>query len=400
MSKNKLITSYEHISYTIIVKEEVKQKNFINAWIKDGNIKQFSDVGIFPNNKLCPSSIFNLWKEFDMKKVKKHEHKDEELNLILEHIRILCNHQDDVFQYFLKFLGQMLKHPEIKPGVAITFISNEGTGKGLLLQILSKIMGKNKVYETTKPSHHVWGAFNSAMASSYLVNLNEMSRKEAFEAEGQIKGLITDSALTINEKNVTTFEVESFHRFIIFSNNDDPINSKKDDRRNLIIRSSDEKIGNKNYFTKLFDILDNQDAIKTFYDYLINLSDLENFRKIKKPSTDYQEEIQENSVCVIERFIIDIIYENRKLSELKISNKTLFENFLSFIADKKIKYEINKFQFDLRLSRLCKKANIVSKKTSLDTIKIFDIIHLLEHYKIETNLNDIKETKSIIEYNC
>ena len=77
-------------------------------------------------------------------------------------------------------------------------------------------MGKNKVYETTKPSHHVWGAFNSAMASSYLVNLNEMSRKEAFEAEGQIKGLITDSALTINEKNVTTFEVESFHRFIIF----------------------------------------------------------------------------------------------------------------------------------------------------------------------------------------
>ena len=261
-------------------------------------------------------------------------------------------------------------------------------------------MGKNKVYETTKPSHHVWGAFNSAMASSYLVNLNEMSRKEAFEAEGQIKGLITDSALTINEKNVTTFEVESFHRFIIFSNNDDPINSKKDDRRNLIIRSSDEKIGNKNYFTKLFDILDNQDAIKTFYDYLINLSDLENFRKIKKPSTDYQEEIQENSVCVIERFIIDIIYENRKLSELKISNRTLFENFLSFIADKKIKYEINKFQFDLKLSRLCKKSNIVSKKTSLDTIKIFDIIHLLEHYQIQTNLVDIAETKSIIEYNC
>ena len=73
---------------------------------------------------------------------------------------------------------------------------------------------------------------------------------------------------------------------------------------------------------------------------------------------------------------------------------------MSFIADKKIKYEINKFQFDLRLSRLCKKSNIVSKKMSNDTIKIFDIIHLLEYYNIETNLNDIKETKSIIEYNC
>ena len=253
----------------------------------------------------------------------------------------------------------MLTHPEIKPGVAITIISQEGSGKGLLLQILSKIMGKTKVYEMTKPSQHVWGNFNSTMANSFLVNLNEMSKRESTDAEGQIKGLITDSALTINNKNVDSFQIESFHRFIIFSNNDDPINSKKDDRRNLIIRSSDEMIGNKLYFTKLFDILDDKNAIKSFYEYLINLPDLENFRKIKKPSTDYQQEIQENSICVIEKFIIDIIYENRKLSEVKISNKTLFENFLAFIADKKIKYEINKYQFDLKLSRICKKCDII-----------------------------------------
>ena len=311
MSKNKLITSYEHMSYTLIVKDEVKQKSFINTWIKDSNIKQFADVGIYPNDKLCPVSEYNLWQNFEITKVKKYEYKEKELNLILDHIKILCNHQQEVYEYFLKFLGQMLKHPEIKPGVAITFISNEGTGKGLLLQILSKIMGQSKIYETTKPSQHVWGPFNSSMANSFLVNLNEMSKKESTDAEGQIKGLITDSALTINNKNVDSFQIESFHRFIIFSNNDDPINSKRDDRRNLIIRSSDEMIGNKIYFTKLFDILDDKNAMKTFYEYLIKLPDLENFRKIKKPSTDYQQEIQQNSMCVIEKFIIDIVYQNK-----------------------------------------------------------------------------------------
>ena len=400
LSKNKLITSYEHLSYTINVKDEVKQKNFINTWIKDSNIKQFADVGIFPNSKLCPASIFNLWQDFEMKKVKKFEYKKEELNLILNHIKILCNHQDDVFQYFLKFLGQMLKHPHVKPGVCVTFISQEGSGKGLLLQILRKVMGQSKIYETTKPSQFVFGNFNGSMANSFLVNLNEMSKRESVDAEGQIKGLITDSALTINNKNVDSYQIESFHRFIIFSNQDDPINSKKDDRRNIIIRSSDEKIGNKNYFTKLFEILEDKNALKTFYEYLINQSDLENFRKLKKPVTDYQQEIQENSNCVIEKFIIDTIYENRKLKELKITNKTLFENFLAFIADKKIKYEINKFQFDLKLSRLCKKSNIVSKKASNDTIKIFDIVHLLKYYQIQTDFIDIAETKSIIDYNC
>ena len=400
MSKTKLITAYEHKNYTVKVKDEEKQKCFIQKWIKYENIKTFDDIGIYPNPKLCPINHLNLWKKFEMSKIKDWQHKEEQLQKILNHIKILCNHQDNVYDYFLKFLGQMLAYPEIKPGVAIKFISDEGIGKGLIIQMLRKMMGRNKVYESTAPSRDCWGAYNAIMANSFLINLNEMSKKEALGADGQIKALITDSSLTINNKGVDAFEVESYHRFIIFSNKDDPINSKKDDRRNLIIRASDEKIGNTEYFDSLLGILDNTDALKTFYEYLIKLPDLENFRKIKKPMTDYQEEIQDNSIDVIEKFIIDLIEENKELDILKISNKSLFDNFLLFLSDKNIKYEINKFQFDLKISRISKKLEIESKRSSTGIIKIFDIKKLLTHYMIDICLPDIKETKNIIEYNC
>ncbi len=66
-------------------------------------------------------------------------------------------------------------------------------------------------------------------------------KKETVECEGKIKGLITDPKLTINNKGVNQYDIMSFHRFLITTNNSEPINTSHDDRRNLIIRSSDEK---------------------------------------------------------------------------------------------------------------------------------------------------------------
>ena len=70
------------------------------------------------------------------------------------------------------------------------------------------------------------------------------------------------------------------------------------------------------------------------------------------------------------------------------------------MSDKNIKYEINKFQFDLKISRISKKLDIDSKRSSTGIIKIFDIKKLLIHYMIDICLPNIKETKNIIEYNC
>jgi hypothetical protein len=54
--------------------------------------------------------------------------------------------------------------------------------------------------------------------------------------------------------NQTT--IKSYHRFIISTNKDDPIATSKDDRRNLIIRCSDELVNNKIYFDKLHHLLE------------------------------------------------------------------------------------------------------------------------------------------------
>ena len=63
----------------------------------------------------------------------------------------------------------------------------------------------------------------------------------------------------------------------------------------MIIRSSDELIGNKAYFDKLYAMIDDPNFIATYYNYLKNM-DISDFNIRSIPYTEYQQDLQESSV--------------------------------------------------------------------------------------------------------
>ena len=100
----------------------------------------------------------------------------------------------------------MIQFPEIKTIMPI-LISRQGSGKGTLLQLFYKMLGQNKVFETSDPSRDVWGNFNSKMKDCFLVNLDELSKKDLIDSIGKVKALVTNSAMTINEKGISPYGI-------------------------------------------------------------------------------------------------------------------------------------------------------------------------------------------------
>ena len=45
------------------------------------------------------------------------------------------------------------------------------------------MMGSEKVFETPQPSRDIWGDFNGRMANTFLINLNELSKKKGLKAK-------------------------------------------------------------------------------------------------------------------------------------------------------------------------------------------------------------------------
>jgi phage/plasmid-associated DNA primase len=321
-----------------------------------------------------------MWRPFAMESVTKYEERVVERDAILNHIKILCGNDDEVYSYLIKWIAQMIQFPAIKT-ICPVLISNEGAGKGTLLKLFAKMLGSSKVFETTTPSRDIWGDFNGRMANTFLINLNELSKKETIESEGRIKGLITDATLTINNKNANQYDIQSFHRFIITTNKEEPINTSKTDRRKLIIRSSDEKCGDKEYFKILHNYIEDMNVIKTMYEFFKNMNEVEHFMSIPIPETEYHEQLKELSANPIESWLLHFVTENQNLETVELTTSRAFELFNDWCLETGIKYDCSSLQFGVRLTRLNLKG-ISKKKTNSCNKTIFDITILKKHFEM------------------
>ena len=273
----------------------------------------------------------------------------------------------------------MVQYPAIKTKVP-TFISKEGVGKSWLIKLFRVMFGNELVLESSNPSRDVWGDFNGMMMNAFIVNLNEISKKDTLEAEGKLKSLITEPTIHINMKGKNQIEIQSYHRFINTTNSEEPINSKKDDRRNLIIRCSDEKKGDYTYFDELFKCLDDINIIKSFFEYLKTIEGMDKFNSIPVPITEYHSDLQQLSRTPIEMFIRNIVEEATE-DEPKYTSKELYDNFKSFISSNGMKYEINSLQFSVRLKREVPKG-IETKHTKKGNCQVFNIPLLKQEFQI------------------
>jgi hypothetical protein len=304
--------------------------------------------------------------------------------MVLNHIKILCNNEQVVADYFIKWIGQMIQYPAVKT-ICPTLISDEGAGKGTLNKLIQKMLGSKKCMESTNPSRDVWGQYNHCMTSSFFVTLNELSKKDTQDAEGKIKALITDGNLWVNPKGVNQFEINSHHRFFITTNKLEPISTSNGDRRNLIIRSSDELCAktkkNIEYFNKLRQYLDDDNVIATCYNYFKNIPNLDKFNEIPIPKTEYQENLKQLSLSPPEQFIRELVINETK-DIIEIKSKEIFTKFNSWCSDNNIDYDITPLKLSVRLSNLNIKG--VDKKHTRDgNSTILNVKKVKEHFKID-----------------
>ena len=331
-TEKSLRTAYNHECYTTTDENgKTKKIKMINKWLDDPTMACNCDFGNYPPPLVCPPNIFNLWIEFEWESMPfahmPYVSEDQmgadglpilvyppEFNLpavqaFLDHLKIMCNNEDIVTEYFTNWVAHSIQVPAEKPECMISMTSVQGTGKTILMDALAEIYGENKVLETSMPERDVWGSFNLEMAQAYFIILSEVDRRNCKGADGKIKALITDKRTKINGKGKDQFNVDTYYRMCVPTNSADPTKITEDDRRNLIIRCSDEKKKDYAYFTQLKALLAEPHAIRSIY-WLFKMRDISGWNKRDIPVTAYQEIILEGSKAPLEIFLEDFTWQN------------------------------------------------------------------------------------------
>jgi hypothetical protein len=388
---------YIHMSY----KKDLLGNNvpFIYEWMKDPNIRSYENMDVFPNPTLCPANCFNLWRPFEMEFVKKWTHDQEGLDFLLKHIRIICGNDDSAYNQTMKWFAHMVQHPEHKSFMP-TFISMPGAGKTSVYELLEKIFGSDKCLNTSTPATDVWGPFNGLMAGKFLVCIDDPEITDNNFHE-QIKTLITRDTLRIQRKGVDSYVERSYVRLLGATNKENGfMREEKQGRRTLTIRSSDEKIGDIEYFKQIYALMDRKDTLKTFYEHLKNLPDVPAEFKLPE-KTDYQKQLTQLTEKPIVRWLKELTREvlsHRGDMRARIANgnpmneeipdgdhlheyptSDLHASYVEFATINKFEYSINVAKFGVMMYTSGFNKMIETKKTKTCNNKIINFT-MMEKY--------------------
>jgi hypothetical protein len=397
-----LVSAYKHESY---IKNDARGKqkkvSFIKEWLEDTNMLCYDDAEVYPPPLVCPSNKFNLWRPFtyegDTMTVDDPDFDEEGVKMWCDHLKILCNNEEPTYNYVSCWVAHSIQQPAVKPECMITFVSSEGVGKNIFTSSLSAIYGAGKKLETTSPERECWGSFNTPMASAYLIVLSETDKRNTGGADGKIKALITDPPLTINPKGKDQYTITSYHRLITNSNSADPTKTHQGDRRNLIVRCSDEKKGDCQYFATLSERLSRPNTLRSIY-CCLKATDLTKWSFRDIPRTAYHDVIIENSRPALEIFLEYFTMNNCDTPYKDLYGVEMLQHFRSW-------KELTKYAFDEKMSegnllkRLLTELNLPSdaitklSRTNKGQKRRYDMAVLRKRFNIPDDLeqDDLEE---------
>lgn len=371
-SRDSIINMWRHIS---IGKSSVGTAIlFIHKWL-DGydKIHIYNDIDIYPYPRVCPENHYNLWSDFEIER-RVPERTVETMNMQMgiikrfrKYLLVLVNGVKEHRDWLERWIAHSIQLPGEKIGKCIIFIGKEGSGKTTLVNILRRMMGKDRVRTFVKPERDLFGDFNAGVDKCYIVNLNEtQSAQTSGEFYDLFKALITDDTIDVNTKNKDVITVSSYHRIIVTTNNSTPITqADRNDRRFVVFRTSDELCGpvmKKTFWVDFVnDIVNNDEAIRTLYDwYKYDWSNnkkwnTDTFASEPSPVTEYQKELREFSQKPIDSFLIDTANNDdnyTKNQDEDITFKEIYDCFCSWAKKKELRHIPSDKKFSMELSCL------------------------------------------------
>jgi phage/plasmid-associated DNA primase len=272
------------------------------------------------------------------------------------------------------WMARMMQQPGTKPGTAIILSGAQGSGKGIIIDILRKIVGKQYVHQVQNPNE-ITGDFNSALLQCLLLFVDEAVWGGDKQTDNMIKKIITEETITINAKYQEPIQVQSYVNAIFATNNDLPVNCKGIQRRYVSLETKGTYAGGNNevstkYFKAIRDV-----PIEIFAHFLYKL-DITPFNPRDIVKTDALREHQAISMEVHHKWLNECLSRGHILEHIQqfqasIPKQEVYDSYATYTDKANCKWKQDARLFWKQLKDLFKNG-ITERKvtTSVNVRKI------------------------------
>ena len=170
----------------------------------------------------------------------------------LGHLRVeVCAGRSDLLEYLLGWMAHRVQRPWEPAGSAVVLVGTPRNGKSSVFKIFGRLFGRG--YMTVTNIEHISGKFNAHLMDKVLVLADEVTWGGDKQREGVLKTLITEPRRTVEMKGRDSFEVDNCLGVGICSNNEWVVPVGRGDKRYLVMRVGDGRVGDRGYWDALYD---------------------------------------------------------------------------------------------------------------------------------------------------
>lgn len=288
----------------------------------------------------------------------------EKVNFMNDHLLKLVGMDESVHKYVLDWMATCVQKPQKKMPFLVS-ISRQGAGKGTFFDefLCQRILGKQYTKSISNPDLLV-GHFNEDVKNSLITILNEAKDEgKSISDNEKFKSLTTDVRIQINGKGEKPYEYNNYSKYIVLSNNKNPVYIAADDRRTVVFESDHKHLedNKREYFDKLHKLKNDKECIEHYFTFLAT-RDISNFCADDIPSTSTKNRIKQNQLpspiehikYMCEHVILGVVYK---------SVAELYENYSTWCKGSNVKPSPEKYyKQDIALVGIETTTNALTRK--------------------------------------
>jgi len=324
--------------------EFIGDNNFFSLWNADPTKQVYNSIGVYPHDKECPNDILNIWTGYE---IEKYTSDIIEIDDILEHINILVNKDEIIYNFVLDWIANMFQFPS-NQSILLAFTGAEGSGRSAICELLFKIIGDKSI--EISDMNEIFGSFNDQLSSKVFLNINEVSRHDMMKHTERLKTIITSPTINIKTKGKSQRTENNLLHIMLTTNNDNVLDIKENSRRYFLYETNDELRGNTEYFNKLYSRINNKKVQYSFYKMMM-IRPVKSTITIKDiPITKIMKECMELNRNPIEDYAIQFIGEK--------SADNNYQDFKQYMIKQGYKHEMSRKSFEIKFNKCIEKYNI------------------------------------------
>ena len=306
-----MMHNYQNVYYEYFDPEDskVKTRGFLKTWLADPAIRCYDRIDFLPPPLTCPTNVFNLYTGLAAEKLPGtwEELEDVNIDIILQHESVLCNHEPAALEYMHNWKAQIVQFPGQLSRTMILLQSVQRAGKNIFIDWFGREILGRKYYYSSSEIEDFFSRFAVGFVNKLLCNLDEITACASSKYLQQMKTAVTQDVRRYEEKGVRPTTIRHCARLIATSNKKVPLPLEEGDGRNVLLRCSSEKVGNQQYFSELSEAMADP-RVKRKYFLFLQRRNLEQFEPmLDRPNGEYYKSVKLGSLGLFKRWLVDTV---------------------------------------------------------------------------------------------